>query len=40
MKTYTGTRAPDGCLVTVHEDNGVMRELDLRLDLRNHSPMA
>src|SRR5438552_332483 len=37
MKTYTGTRAPDGCLVTVHEDNGVMRELDLRLDLRAHS---
>jgi hypothetical protein len=38
MKTYTGTRAPDGCLVTVHEDNGIMRELPLRLDLRNHSP--
>jgi Family of unknown function (DUF6166) len=38
MKTYTGTRAPDGCLVTVHEDDGIMRELPLRLDLRNHSP--
>jgi hypothetical protein len=38
-KIYTGTRAPDGCLVTVHDDNRIMRELDPRLDLRNHSPM-
>src|SRR5439155_13355275 len=38
MKTYTGTRTKDGCLVTVHEDDGTTRDLPLRLDLRNHSP--
>ena len=38
MKTYTGTRAPGGCLVTVTDDNGIVQELPMRLDLRNHSP--
>jgi hypothetical protein len=38
MRTYTGTRAPDGCLVTVRDNNGIVQELPLRLDLRNHSP--
>ena len=32
MKTYTGTRAPDGCLVTVQDDHGIVQELPLRLD--------
>jgi uncharacterized protein DUF6166 len=38
MKTYTGYRTPDGCIVKVHEIDGVARDLPLRLDLRNHSP--
>jgi hypothetical protein len=33
MKLYEGVRTPEGCQVTV---NG--RSLDLRQDLRNHSP--
>lgn len=33
MKLYRGIRTPEGCIVTV---NG--RELDMRLDLWNHSP--
>jgi hypothetical protein len=38
MKTYTGYRRPDGCVVKVHEHDGMTRDLPLRLDLRNHSP--
>jgi hypothetical protein len=38
MKIYTGTRTPDGCLVTVQKDDGSTCELPMRLDLRNHSP--
>jgi hypothetical protein len=33
MKLYEGTRTPEGCRVTVDG-----RPLDLRHDLRNHSP--
>ena len=29
---------PDGCLVTVRDDNGIVQELPFRLDLRSHSP--
>jgi hypothetical protein len=38
MKTYTGYRRPEGCVVKVHEPDGTARDLPLRLDLRNHSP--
>lgn len=38
MKRYQGTRTPDGCRVVVFEDGNAPRPLDLRLDLRNHSP--
>jgi hypothetical protein len=38
MKSYTGYRRPEGCVVKVHGDDGTERELNLRLDLRNHSP--
>jgi uncharacterized protein DUF6166 len=38
MKTYTGYRTPQGCVVKVHAGDGTARELPLRLDLRNHSP--
>jgi hypothetical protein len=38
MKTYTGYRRPDGCVVKVHEHDGTARDLPLRLDWRNHSP--
>jgi hypothetical protein len=38
MKTYTGYRTPQGCVVKVHEANGSSHDLPLRLDLRNHSP--
>jgi hypothetical protein len=38
MKIYQGRRTPDGCVVTVCEDDGEPRPLALRLDLRNHSP--
>lgn len=37
MKTYHGTRTEQGCRVVVEED-GRTRPLDLRLDLRAHSP--
>lgn len=37
MKSYHGKRTDQGCEVTV-EENGVSRPLDLRLDLRRHSP--
>lgn len=37
MKSYRGTRTDEGCEVTV-EENGIARPLDLRLDLRSHSP--
>lgn len=37
MKTYTGTRTPEGCTVTVRE-NGHVRPLPLHLSLRRHSP--
>jgi len=37
MKTYHGTRTEQGVTVVV-EENGERRELDPRLDLRNHSP--
>jgi hypothetical protein len=37
MKSYHGTRTDQGCEVVV-EENGTSRPLDLRLDLRNHSP--
>jgi hypothetical protein len=37
MKTYTGTRSEDGCVVVV-SDAGGSRPLSPRLDLRNHSP--
>jgi hypothetical protein len=38
MKTYTGYRTPEGCVVKVHEADGSSRDLPLRLDLRSHSP--
>jgi hypothetical protein len=38
MKEYRGIRTPAGCLVTVREGEGICRHLDLRLDLRQHSP--
>jgi len=38
MKRYHGTRTEQGCTVTVEEDGKPMRTLDLRLDLRQHSP--
>lgn len=38
MKEYTGYRTPQGCVVTVHRDGEAPRPLDLRLDLRRHSP--
>ena len=38
MKTYTGYRTPQGCVVKVHAEDGTTRELPLRLDLRSHSP--
>jgi hypothetical protein len=37
MKSYRGTRTVQGCNVTV-EDDGVVRPLAPRLDLRSHSP--
>jgi hypothetical protein len=37
MKTYTGYRTPQGCIVKVHEGD-TTRDLPLRHDLRNHSP--
>ena len=36
MKTYTGYRMPQGCIVKVHEGD-TSRELPLRHDLRRHS---
>jgi hypothetical protein len=36
MKTYTGYRTPQGCIVKVHEGE-TSRELPLRHDLRRHS---
>src|SRR5262245_31201994 len=38
MKTYTGYRTPQDCIVKIHHDDGTSRELPLRLDLRSHSP--
>jgi Family of unknown function (DUF6166) len=38
MKTYTGYRRPEGCIVKVYDAGGAERDLKLRLDLRNHSP--
>ncbi len=38
MKTYTGYRTPQGCIVKVHEADGTARDLPLRHDLRSHSP--
>jgi hypothetical protein len=38
MKSYTGYRTPDGCIVKVHDEDGTSRDLPLRLDLRKHSP--
>jgi hypothetical protein len=38
MKRYQGTRTPGGCEIVVLEDGKPPRRLDLRLDLRNHSP--
>jgi hypothetical protein len=38
MKTYTGYRRPEGCVVKIHQDDSTSRDLPLRLDLRNHSP--
>jgi hypothetical protein len=37
MKSYYGTRSDQGCEVVVELD-GASRPLDLRLDLRCHSP--
>lgn len=37
MKRYEGRRTPDGCIVEV-VDMGRRRPLELRLDLRDHSP--
>src|ERR1700754_2169735 len=37
MKSYHGTRTDQGCEVVVEED-GASRPLELRLDLRRHSP--
>ena len=37
MKRYRGTRTPAGCVVTV-EEGGETRPLDMRTDVRNHSP--
>ena len=37
MKTYYGTRTEAGAAVVV-DDNGEIRALDPRHDLRNHSP--
>jgi hypothetical protein len=38
VKLYTGYRTPRGCVVKVHGQDGSGRDLDLRLDLRAHSP--
>jgi Family of unknown function (DUF6166) len=38
MKVYQGIRTQQGCEVTVREDDGPPRTLDMRLDIRNHSP--
>lgn len=41
MKTYYGTRGPQGCTVRVWEHDsgtGGWRDLDPRTDLANHSP--
>ena len=42
MKTYQGDRTRSGCRVlvfdTAHRNPNHARELNLRLDLRNHSP--
>jgi hypothetical protein len=38
MKIYQGRRTPEGCIVAVHEEGGEPQPLNLRLDLRNHSP--
>ena len=37
MKFYRGIRTPEGCVVTV-EEGGRSRPLDMRTDVRNHSP--
>ena len=38
MKHYSGVRTKDGCVVTVHEPDGRTHDLELRLDVRSHSP--
>lgn len=38
MREYTGYRTPTGCTVMVHEEGREPRSLDLRIDLRSHSP--
>jgi hypothetical protein len=39
LKIYEGKRTPTACSVTVRDgEHGIPRTLDLRLDLRNHSP--
>ncbi len=36
---YSGVRTPEGCMVYVDDENGVLSHpLPLRLDLANHSP--
>jgi len=37
MKVYRGTRTEQDCVVVIEED-GARRPLDMRLDLRQHSP--
>ena len=37
MKIYQGIRTPQGCEVTVRDDDGPPRPLPLRLDIRNHN---
>jgi hypothetical protein len=38
LKTYTGLRAPDECVVLVKQPDARNRRLRPRFDLRNHSP--
>jgi hypothetical protein len=38
MKRYVGSRLEKGCVVSVIDDTGLARDLDLQLRVRNHSP--
>jgi hypothetical protein len=38
VKIYQGIRTKQGCEVTVRDDDGPPRPLNLRLDIRAHSP--